>query len=302
MKYAPIALFAYKRVDKLRQCVEALEKNIDADKTELYIFSDGYKGEEDKEQVGEVRKYIRTIVHKSIFAKVCIIERTHNWGLANSIIDGVTQVINKHGKIIVVEDDLVTTLDFIQYMNGALNYYEHCEEYGSISAYTYPINILKKYNKDIYVTRKGDCWGWGTWKNRWEKVDWLVKDYAEYINNKKKRKLFDSLEYGLDNMLNMQMNGEIDSWAVRWCYHLFKNCLLTVYPSRSRTLNIGLDGSGTHCEAEVNLYGKKIDNLIAKCKYERLPVDYRLEKASSKFAKTVSMKNSLKQLRKKILG
>ena len=196
--YAPIALFAYKREDKLKLCIEALSKNELADKTDLFIFSDGYKDEQDKKQVEEVRKYIRSFLQKNDFKKVEMIERDKNLGLAKSIISGVTQIINLYGKIIVVEDDLITSVDFLQYMNDGLEYYSDFKDYGSISGYTYPLKSLKKYRKDIYVTKKGECWGWGTWKDRWEDVDWTIRDYQEYLQNKKMRLGFDDLEYGID--------------------------------------------------------------------------------------------------------
>ena len=282
MSYAPVVVFAYKRKDKLELCLSALEKNRDADRTDLYIFVDGAKGSTDEPQVEEVRNFVREYTKKSIFKSVKVIVREKNVGLANSIISGVTEVITEHHKAIIVEDDLITAEDFILYMNDALNYYEPYQEYGSISAYSYPLKELKKYNKDIFVTGKGECWGWGTWQNRWEKVDWEVKSYEEYIHNTKMRKQFENLETGLDDMLIAQMQGEIDSWAVRWCYHLFRSQLLTVYPRVSRVINIGMDGSGTHCSsiAQIN---SDINHTVAHCKFERMPINKKMEKKSAKF-------------------
>lgn len=296
----PIVLFAYKREDKLRECLQALEANYGADKTTLYIFCDGPKNKDDVKGVQCVREYLHTYSKHCGFKQVYVKESESNKGLANSVIGGVTEIINKHGKVIVVEDDLITACDFLQYMNEALNYYENMEEYGSISAYTLPMKQLEKYSKDVYVTRKGECWGWGTWQDRWDKVDWSVSDFNEYYNDKKRRKAFDSIEYGLDNMLIMQMNGKIDSWAVRWCYHLFFHNLLTVYPRVSKTLNIGFDGSGTHCEADGDLYGKGLKNVEQKYNFERLPLNPKLERKSSLYARNAMIKNSILQLQKRI--
>lgn len=298
---APIALFAYKRMDKLQECLKALEKNYGVESTVLYVFCDGPKKKEDIADVQQVREYLQAYRVKSKFEEICIIESKKNKGLANSIIGGVTEVVNKHGKVIVVEDDLITTNDFLQYMNDALDFYQDMKEYGSISAYTLPMKQLNKYSKDIYVTRKGECWGWGTWQDRWNEVDWSVNDFNEYYNDKKRRKAFDSIEYGLDNMLVMQMNGKIDSWAVRWCYHLFFHNLLTVYPKVSKTLNIGFDGSGTHCETDSNLYGKDLKSVNERCNFERLPVNLKLERDSSRYAKNASIRNSILQLYKGIV-
>lgn len=299
---APVALFAYKRIDKLQECLKALECNYGAENTILYIFCDGPKKEEDTKKIQEVREYVYAYKDKSKFKEINIIESETNKGLANSIIGGVTDVVNKFGKVIVVEDDLITTQDFLQYMNGALDFYKDMKEYGSISAYTLPMKQLDKYSKDVYVTRKGECWGWGTWQDRWNEVDWSVCDFNEYYNDKKRRKAFDSIEYGLDKMLVLQMNGKIDSWAVRWCYHLFFHNLLTVYPKVSKTVNIGFDGSGTHCEANSDLYGKRIIDNKEKCVFERLPVNSKLERKSSLYARNAMIQNIIYQLRKRMFG
>lgn len=282
MNYAPVVLFAYKRADKLRFCLEALENNMLAGETELYIFSDGAKGESDRGQVEEVRTFLHG--YKGKFKAIEIFESPCNLGLANSIIRGVTQIINLTEKVIVVEDDLVTSPDFLLYMNNALAFYDNFKEYGSVSAYTYPMPILNTYEKDIYVTRKGECWGWGTWKDRWINVDWEVKDFNEYLSDRKRRKEFESLQYGIDKMLNLQMMGKIDSWAVRWCYYLYSNQLLTVYPKKSRTVNVGFDGSGTHC-AKSDIYESQIENGISNCKFERLEVNTAIEKEAAVFEK-----------------
>lgn len=294
MAYAPVVLFAYKRVDKLKACVEALEKNILAEDTELYIFCDGPKDEKDIKQVQEVREYLRNYSGK--FKSVSVSESSCNIGLADSIICGVTKVINISEKVIVVEDDLITSQDFLLYMNGALDFYKDLKEYGSISAYTYPLRILETYDKDVYVTRKGECWGWGTWKNRWDYVDWTVSDFREYKKNKMKRKEFESLQYGIDKMLFSQMNGKIDSWAVRWCYYLFNNHLLTVYPRISRTYNIGFDGSGTHC-ANTNIYHSQIINSVGKCKYEHLSINREIEKEAAVFEKRTFLQKVLNKIK-----
>lgn len=281
---APVAVFAYNRKDKLEQCLMCLESNQMAADTEVFIFSDGARENVSENQVEEVREYIKKYTSKSKFKKVNICAREKNMGLANSIIAGVSEVINRYGKVIVVEDDLLTTPDFLQYMNAGLDFYEEHKEYGSISAYTYPLNVLNEYDNDIYVTRKGECWGWGTWVDRWKYVDWNVKTYDEYICSRKKRRAFDMLEKGLDIMLINQMKGNIDSWAVRWCYHLFFNDLLTVYPTISRTYNIGFDGSGTHCGIS-NQYDGDFRNDYRECFFQLLPANVLLEHASACFNK-----------------
>lgn len=291
MIYAPVVVFSYNRADKLEACLRALEKNALVGKTDLFLFADGPKNVDDCKKVEQVRDFINQYQRKSKFNKAVIVSQSENMGLANSIIGGVARVIGEYKKVIVVEDDLLVSDDFLLYMNQALDYYENMKEYGSISAYTYPLPELRGYDKDIYVTRKGECWGWGTWIDRWKEVDWEVSDFHSYLHDKKRRKEFDTIEKGLDKMLVLQQAGKIDSWAVRWCYHLYTHQLLTVYPRVSKTQNTGFDGSGTNCEsATSNKEQFKGDLALRdsweKCLtiFERLPINIELEKKAARYA------------------
>lgn len=284
MNTAPIVLFVYKRAEHTRKCLEALNHNEGIENTDLIIYSDGPREEKDDISVKEVREYIKMFAQVSSFRHVEIVESPVNKGLARSIISGVSNVMNQYGKAIVVEDDLVTSTDFWRFMDGALQYYENYPQIGSVSGCTYPIKYLEDYKKDIYVIRKGECWGWATWKERWDEVDWDVCDFTEYKKNRKLRKQFNSLECGLDHMLISQMTGKIDSWAVRWCYHLFKRKLLTVYPAVSRTYNIGMDGTGEHCP-EATDYEFKLYTGNFQCNYEIQEVNVEIEKQVAIFEK-----------------
>lgn len=297
MALAPVVLFAYKRKDKLEECIKALENNNEARNTLLFIFSDGAKCKTDESAVKDVREFLEQYRKKSVFKEIKVIYQSKNVGLGNSIINGVTKIIGEYDKIIVVEDDLVVARDFLVYMNQALDYYEDYEEYGSISGYTYPMPILKSYDKDVFVTRKGECWGWGTWKERWMNVDWKIVDYEKYLYDKKKRREFNKIQHGIDKMLIMQMEGKIDSWAVRWCYHLFNHNLLTVYPKKSKTINVGFDGSGTHCSAS-NIYDDELVVENMEYKFERLGIDKKLEKMAAGFEDKSIIKIVLDKIRR----
>lgn len=158
--YAPIVVFAYKRKDKLQCCLDALSKNDIAKDSHLIIYSDGYKGKDDRKQVEEVQEYLDEYSKTNKkFNQIILYKSAFNKGLANSVIFGVSQVIKEYGRVIVVEDDLIVSSDFLRYMNEALMFYEKAPEYGAISAYTYPLKELKRYKRDVYVMRKGDCWG-----------------------------------------------------------------------------------------------------------------------------------------------
>lgn len=284
---APVILFVYNRVDKVCTCLTSLEQNYLVDETDLYIFSDGNKSEKDEEQVKAVRSYLNDYKYISKFNKVYIKENEKNKGLASSVISGVSYVIDKCGKAIVVEDDLIVSKDFLEYMNAGLDYYESDKRFGSISAYTYPLNCLNDYVEDIYVLRKGDCWGWATWRDRWEHVDWTVSNYDELISERNFCKEFNKLQYDFTRLLIRWKQGKTNSWAIRWCLHLFLNNQLTVYPRISRVENIGQDGTGTNC-------GKKNESIIRirsvesvkRCEFKDLEVNIWLEKKVAKYEKT----------------
>lgn len=250
---APIVLFTYKRLDTLRQCVAALQQNYLAGDSELFIFSDAAKRESEKIEVESVRNELKLIRG---FKKVTIYETPYNKGLANSIIDGVTQVINTYKKVIVLEDDLVASGNFLCFMNKALDYYEYIEKVFSISGYTIPIDNAKD---DVYFTRRSSSWGWATWKDRWEKVDWELNDYIQWNKSPVNRKSFNKMGSDMSKMLKDQMTGKIDSWAIRWCYNQFLRHQYTVYPTLSKIINIGTDANATHTYDKFNRWATILD-------------------------------------------
>ena len=280
----------YNRADKLEQCIQSLEACVGASETTLYIICDGPK-ENSASKVEEVRRYVESYTPSSVFQKVIVEKKDKNVGLAGSVIDGVSRVLDKHGKVIVVEDDLIVKPRFLLYMNGALDYYEKRPEYGSISAFTYPLKELKDYREDVYATPKAECWGWATWEDRWNSAKWADTDFESYLRNRRLRKRFEQLEAGLDRLMYMQYKGKIDSWAVRWVYHLFSQGLLTVYPTVSRVVNDGFDGSGTHCDDDRSMIGGArnagsmgVDEPdISKIKWEKCEVNSYLEKKYAMF-------------------
>ncbi|MDZ5065934.1 glycosyltransferase family protein [Clostridium perfringens] len=240
---APIVLFVYNRLEHTKKTIESLKKNILANESDLYIFSDAAKYDSEFKKVEEVRDYIDKI---DGFKSVKIIKAENNRGLANSVINGVSKIIDCYGKIIVLEDDLVTSKYFLKYMNEALDIYEKRKDIWSISGYTPNIRINENYPDDVYLTYRGCSWGWATWKNRWENIDWSIEDYNAFKSNYLLRKRFNMSGTDMSPMLDDQMNGRINSWAIRWCYNQFKENKVTVYPIKSYVNNIGTDLSGTH--------------------------------------------------------
>jgi hypothetical protein len=246
MNLSPIILFVYNRPWHTEQTLEALKKNELADKSELFIFSDGPKVDND-ENVRKVREHIKAV---DGFRSVTIIEREKNLGLANSVIAGVTEIVNKFGKVIVLEDDLITSKYFLKFMNEALSVYKNRNDIFSVTGYNYPSSIFTipfYYKKSVFLNYRPMPWGWGTWREKWEKVDWDVNDYNIFKKDKPAQKLFNRGGEDLTNMLSAQIEGRIDSWYIRWCFAHFKNGRFSVSPVKSYVDNIGFDDTGVHC-------------------------------------------------------
>jgi hypothetical protein len=253
---APVILFCYKRPEVLKQTVDALKKNYLAKESELFIFSDGAKRDEDVPTISAVRDYLKTITG---FKKIVISEAPQNKGLADSVVGGVTSIINQYDKVIVLEDDLVTSPNFLNYMNDGLDHFRDNAKIFSITGFSIPIKGLSE-NSIYFTQRSGSC-GWGTWKDRWNNIDWEVKDYADLMHNRMARKAFNRMGSDMTGLLIKQKMGKINSWAIRWCYHQFKYDLYSVHPVVSRIKNIGYaSADSTHTKEKFNRFETKLDN------------------------------------------
>ena len=242
MNLAPIALFVYSRPWHTRQTVTALQKNDLSKESSLFVFSDGPRFERDRKNVMAVREYINQIKG---FKSVTVVEREVNFGLARSIISGVTEIVNRYGKIIVLEDDIIVSPYFLKFMNEALEFYQEEHKVISIHGYIYPMKIRPP---ETFFIRGTDCWGWATWKRGW---DLFEPDGRKLLNELKRGRLEKKFDingaYPFTKMLKNQIRRKNDSWAVRWYASAFLNDKLTLYPGRSLAQNIGFDNSGTHC-------------------------------------------------------
>lgn len=258
MTSAPVALFVYNRPWHTRRTVEALLANAEASETPLYVFSDAPRGVPARKAVAEVRSFLREIAG---FKSVSIIERETNFGLARSIIDGVTHVCEKYGRVIVLEDDLVTSPYFLKYMNEGLEKYQDEQRVISIHGYVYPV---EQALPETFFLRAAHSWGWATWKRGWELFD---SDGQRLLNELKRRKLTSQFDfdgsYPYAKMLQNQIVGKNHSWAVRWYASAFLRDKLTLYPGRSLVHNIGLDGSGVHCSATSTFSSKIADHPVS---------------------------------------
>ncbi len=250
MSYAPIVIFVYNRADHFIQVYNALAACKEAKESELFIFSDGAKNEAGACKVNEVRAAVAAIKDAGDFKSVTVTESSVNKGLAASVIAGVTAVINKYGKVIVVEDDCKVSPFFLGYMNNALDYYKENKKIGSIAGYTPMITLPADYNNDVFAAYRSCSWTWATWADRWENVDWELKDIGDFYKSPKLIKKLNS--NGSDRFMRLyrQTKGNGSSWSVRFGAHLVKNDLITVYPVHSYNSNIGCDESGVHSKAD----------------------------------------------------
>lgn len=238
--FAPIALFVYNRPEHTRRTIKFLQQNLLAEESRLFIFSDGAKTPKQQPEVDEVRELIRTVEG---FKSVSVIERPQNMGLASSVISGVTELVNEYGKVIVFEDDLISSPYTLQYFNDALERYQHDERVMHLGAYMYP---LPKALPETFFYRAATSWGWATWKRAW---DHFEPDIDVLMRQFDKQKIQDfSIDGTMDfwrQMLQFKA-GRNSSWAIRWYASIFLQKGLTLNPAHSLINNIGHDNTGTH--------------------------------------------------------
>lgn len=251
--FAPIALFVFKRPDHTRETLDALLQNKGASETDLYIFADYPSKPVDQAASAQVREIIRQVEG---FKSVTIVEREKPFGLAKSIISGVSQVFEKHERVIVLEDDLLTAKTFISYINEALDVYEDRSDILSATGYCYPQNIFTIHDKSeagVILLPRACSWSWGTWKSKWQMADWDVSDFETFKNSPLLQKQYNATGGDKVRMLTRQMEGKLDSWAIRWDYTHFKHSAFCVYPKKSLVTNIGFGQSASNTKG-ANIY------------------------------------------------
>lgn len=258
--FAPVILFVYNRPAHTKATLEALRRNTLAAQSDLIIFSDAPKNEAAEDLVRDVRNIISDVAG---FASVRIVYRDTNFGLAKSVISGVTEVMGEYGRVIVLEDDLVTTQRFMEFMNKALDYYETDSKVFSIGGYQFPEGTMTfpgRYRYDTYASYRCCSWGWATWRDRWERIDWSMSYFDDFMASSSQQTEFNRGGPDMTQMLILQKAGKIDSWAIRFCYAHFVGDTRCIYPVKSMINNIGLDNSGVHCGVDPRRQHKELDN------------------------------------------
>lgn len=277
---APIVVFAYNRPDHLRQTLEALAKNDLATQSVLYVYCDGAKPNATQEQSAKVSatqsfalQYVETAKQQKLFKEVHIVCAEQNKGLANSIIGGVTDVINQYGRVIVLEDDLLTSPYFLKYMNEALDFYESRPGVMSISADRPPVckmEIPSDYSYDVFVSLRPFSYGWASWKDKWNRVDWSMDYLSDFLSLPEQVEAFNRGGDDMTEMLCMQRDGKIDSWAIRFSFAHFKEHCVAILPCIPYVDNIGFDGSGIHCGTNERDFRNNLSQAVENPRFTNL--------------------------------
>lgn len=240
---APIVLFVYNRLAHTKKTVDALRANHLAGDSDLYIYSDAARMESDTEKVALVREYLDSV---DGFRKVVVVKREFNLGLAKNIIDGVSEACNTYGRVIVLEDDLVTSPFFLTFMNNCLREYENQEKIMHVSGWTYPDLSRPKTGDEVFLTTVMNCWGWGTWKRSWDhfskNVDQLLRDFS--YQDIVKFNLNEAHDFWIQVLANKRK--KMNTWAIFWYATIFRMSALCLNPVQSLVHNIGHDNSGMH--------------------------------------------------------
>lgn len=280
MQYAPIIIFAFNRVEALRSCVASLHENKESRESDLFVFVDGprsrIKGEDEKVQA--VREFAKTITH---FKSITLRFSESNKGLANSIIGGVTEVLNKYDRVIVLEDDLYVAPSFLSFLNMMLEHYQNDGRIMQITGYSSIIRKNKWKERDFYLSGRAHSWSWGTWKDRWDTVDWTVADFDELAKDKARQKAF--CKYGSDlyGMLEGWHSGRNNSWYIRFDYAMHKQGKYSIAPIRSLVRNDGFGPGATHTTV-YNRY--KIDFNTENYSNWRVPEKLEFDEELAKYA------------------
>jgi GT2 family glycosyltransferase len=258
MPFAPIALFVYNRPAHTRETLAALRRCSLAGRSDLYVFSDAANSPEAETAVGQVRDYIRTI---DGFRTVTLVERNENWGLARSIIGGVTRLCEEFGRVIVLEDDLITSPQFLEYMNAALDRYENDDRVMQIAGYMFPVELTME--QDALFLPFISSWGWATWSRAWRHFERREDYFEEILAAPAIRRQFDlNGRYKYSKILLAQRKKKVDSWAIFWYVSVFRRKGLALFPKKSLVRNAGFDGTGVNC-------------TVSKFEQDELDVDYR---------------------------
>ena len=287
MDLTPIALFVYNRPWHAQQTVEALRKNALAAESELFVFCDGPRDDSQRDKVRQVQEYVRTV---DGFRGVTVVEQSKNLGLAASIIGGVTRVVNEYGRVIVLEDDIITSPYFLTYMNKALEIYKDEYRVMSVTGHNFPVRA--KLPETFFIYGGTSTWSWGTWKRAWAKFNPSAKELLDQMM--KHKELISRFNFGGTydylGMLRDNAAGKNDSWGIRWYASVFLEGGYGLWPRWSLVNNIGFDNTGRHC-GTTDMF--QVSHLAENIIVGRIPIEecQKARKAISDFYRRSQKEN-----------
>lgn len=275
---APVVVFTYNRPELLKDTLDSLEKNDLAGETELFLFSDGFKSDDDCEAVMRVHEVIERFEKNNTFKSIYVQKSKENKGLKNSIVSGVSAVMDRYGKAIVVEDDLVVAHNFLKFMNDSLDYYENDSKIWAIGGCSFGISKpLKEYKHDVYASYRTCSWGWASWADRWERVDFDMGWYEDFIEDKVLQKRVALAGEDIIDTIKAQHEGILDTWDAQWAYQQCADNQYTILPRCSLVVNNGFQG-GTHFSgATKDKWNITLDDNFSYS-LEHVEIDERLMK------------------------
>ena len=267
MNHAPIILFVYNRPKHTLQTLEALQKNTLFDQSKLYIYADGARKNANEKDLSNIQKVRQIIRQKKWCKSVEIIENETNQGLAKSIVKGVSEVIERYGRAIILEDDIVTSKGFLTYMNDALNFYEKQEKVMHIAGYFYSVNTQLP---TTFFYENTSCWGWATWHRAWQHLNLDATDLLQQLEQKNATHHFNiNGTYDFTQQLKDNISGALHTWAIYWYASVYLQGGLCLHPHQSLVQNIGFDGTGEHCSFNT-IY--RIPKLASHIPVESIPL------------------------------
>ena len=241
LKFAPIAIFAYNRPTHLRKVVESILTNRESKSSELFVFIDGPKNLQDVTKIDEIVEFLNCLEG---FSRCTFYKSKYNLGLEKSITSGISKILSIYEDIIVIEDDIVVSPNFLEFMNSGLKLYKNEEDVASIHGYVYPVD---RKLPETFFLRGADCWGWATWKRAWEKYDGNATRLLYNLERQGDLDLFNfSGHSNYLQMLESCATDKLNSWAIKWYASMFLEKKYTLYPGKSLVKNIGNDGTGTN--------------------------------------------------------
>lgn len=244
--YYPICLLTYNRPRHARITIEALKKNTLAGISDLYIFSDAPSNEEDRVGVEKTREYLETV---DGFKSVTVIKMDENKGPFKMAMTVGNYMCEKAEAFIWIEDDVQTSPYFLSYMNDALNFYRDNERVVAVSGYTHEPSLtsaLRNYPHDMIFSYAFHAFAWGTWSDRFKKIDWSMPDVEEHLADTKERRRARILSWGHLRATNVAAKNDSELWDIRFSYYMFKNDLVCAWPRYTYANNFGFDGTGIH--------------------------------------------------------